>query len=203
MRSWFAGCDESTQLTFYMCNIRLAASLIQKRLSFFFDDRIRSTQFGFRANRSTTQPIHIMRRILEVFERQQNSFHVLFLDWSNAFDSVTFPAIESALHHMGVPLAFVKNNFVPFIVRDAGNASEISSQTRGLRQGCPLSPYLFNFVLSHLFHDVEESYISRFGLLSGVINTPRTRMTPPSCQTRRNKSLDSSTPPPTSKRSLH
>ena len=151
---------------------KVYASLIQKRLSHFFDDRIRSTQFGFRANRSTTQPIHIMRRILEVFERQQNSFHVLFLDWSKAFDSVTFAAIESALHHMGVPLAFVKNNFVPLIVRDAGNASEISSQTRGLRQGCPLSPYLFNFVLSHLFHDVEESYISQFGLLSGVINTP-------------------------------
>ena len=58
------------------------------------------------------------------------------------------------------------------MVRDSGFCSEVSPQTRGLRQGCPLSPYLFNFVPSHLFHDVETSYISQYGLLSGVINTP-------------------------------
>ena len=156
---------------------KLFASLIQKRLSHFFDDRIRSTQFGFRAKRSTTQPIHIMRRILEVFERQQNSLHLLFLDWSKAFDSVSFSAIESSLRHFGVPPLFIRSilslySSPKFIVRDSGFSSEISSQTRGLRQGCPLSPYLFNFVLSHLFHDVETSYVSQFGLLSGVINTP-------------------------------
>ena len=39
-------------------------------------------------------------------------------------------------------------------------------------KGCPLSLYLFNFVLSHLFHDVETAYTSQYGLLSGVINTP-------------------------------
>ena len=156
---------------------KIFASLIQKRLSHHFDDRIRSTQFGFRAKRSTTQPIHIMRRILEVFERQQNSLHLLFLDWSKAFDSVSFHSIETALIHFGVPTALVKSilslySSPKFTVRDAGFSSELSSQTRGLRQGCPLSPYLFNFVLSHLFHDVEQSYVSQFGLLSGVINTP-------------------------------
>ena len=76
-----------------------------------------------------------MRRILEVFERQQNSLHVFFLDWSTAFDSVTFPAIESALHHMGVPVLFVKSimslySALKFSVRDAGNTSDISRQTR-------------------------------------------------------------------------
>ena len=59
-----------------------------------------------------------------------------------------------------------------FCVRDAGKTSAVFSQTRGLRQGCPLSPYLFNFGISHLFHDVESPCVSQFGLLSGVINTP-------------------------------
>ena len=156
---------------------KVFASLIQKRLAHFFDSRIRSTQFGFRAKRSTNQPIHIMRRILEIFERQQNSLHVLFLDWSKAFDSVTFSAIESSLRFFGVPTLFVNSilslySSPKFRVRDAGRTSHVFPQTRGLRQGCPLSPYLFNFVLSHLFHDVESSYVSQFGLLSGVINTP-------------------------------
>ena len=154
---------------------KIFASLIQKRLSHYFDENIRSTQFGLRAKRSTNQPIHIMRRILEIYERQQNSLRVLFLDWSKAFDSVTFAAIESSLRFFGVPPLFIDSilslyRSPKFRVRDAGKISGIFPRTHGLRQGCPLSPYLLNFVLSHLFHGVETSYTSQFGFLSGVIN---------------------------------
>ena len=156
---------------------KIFASLIQKRLSSFFDDKIRPTQFGFRANRSTSQPIHIMRRLLESLERQQHPLHLLFLDWSKAFDSVTFESISAALTHFGIPPLF-KDSILSlysnpkFKVRDSGVTSPILSQTRGLRQGCPLSQYLFNLVLTHLFHDVEVAYSNQLGLLAGVLNTP-------------------------------
>ena len=39
-----------------------------------------------------TQPVHIMRRIIEVHERQSEPLRALFLGWSKAFDSVTFVA---------------------------------------------------------------------------------------------------------------
>ena len=117
-----------------------------------------------------------MRRILEICERHQNSLDILFLDWSKAFDSVSFWAIESSLRFFGIPPLFVDVvlSLYPspkFRIRDADKISGVYSQTRGLRQGCPLSPYLFNLILSLLFHDVETSYISQFGLLSGIINT--------------------------------
>ena len=125
--------------------IKIFASLLQKRFSSHFDDKIRPTQFGFRAHRSTSQPNHIMRRLLEAFERQQHPLHLLFLDWSNAFDSVTFESIASTLKHFGVPPLFQNATLSlysqpKFRVRDAGHTSPIYSQTRSLRQGCPLSP---------------------------------------------------------------
>ena len=59
-----------------------------------------------------------------------------------------------------------------FAVRDSGVTSEIHHQTKGLRQRCPLSPLLFSFVLTHLFHDVESKYAEQFGEISGVFYTP-------------------------------
>ena len=156
---------------------KIFASMIQSRLSHLLDDRIRPTQFGFRKNRSTTQPVHILRRLLEIHERQPSPFHALFLDWSKAFDSVTFTAIHSALEFMGCSSHMVRVIMAlyarpSFRVRDAGHTSPIKIQTKGLRQGCPLSPYLFSMILTHLFHDVETQYETQFGLLSGVIHTP-------------------------------
>ena len=151
--------------------------MLQSRISHLLDDRIRPTQFGFRKNRSTTQPIHILRRLLEVHERQPSPLHALFLDWSKAFDSVAFTAIQSAMQFMGVSphittVIMALYNSPSFRVRDSGYTSPVHVQTKGLRQGCPLSPYLFSMVLTHLFYDVERQYENRFGLLSGVIHTP-------------------------------
>ena len=101
---------------------KVYASLLQRRLVCFFDDDIRDRQFGFRPNRSTTQPTHIMRRIIEVRERQSETLHALFLDWSKAFDSVSFAAIEKAVHYMGVR----RRSFAPLWP---------STTIRGLRLG--------------------------------------------------------------------
>ena len=156
---------------------KIFASMLQLKLERSLDPRIRDRQFGFRKNRSTTQTIHIIRRLLEVFERQNSPFHALFVDWSKAFDSVTFTAIESAMEFVGVPAHTRKvimslYDNPTFLVRDSSQKSTIRTQTKGLRQGCPLSPYLFGFVLTHLFHDVETDYQTRFGEISGVIHVP-------------------------------
>ena len=81
------------------------------------------------------------------------------------------------MEHMGVPehtrkviMALYANP--TFLVRDSYQKSTIRTQTKGLRQGCPLSPYLFGFVLTHLFHDVEIDYQAKFGEISVVFHVP-------------------------------
>ena len=153
------------------------ASMLQSRLELYADSRLRNTQYGFRKNRSTTQPIHDMRRLLEVFERQNTPFHALFLDWSKAFDSVTFTSIKAAMQHAGIPehtinVIMALYNNPTFVVRDSSQKSSKQTQTKGLRQGCPLSPYLFGLILTHLFYDVEKSYETLYGEISGVFHVP-------------------------------
>ena len=47
---------------------KLMASMVQKRLAEAMDDRVDPAQSGFRKSRSTSQPIHIYRRIQETHE---------------------------------------------------------------------------------------------------------------------------------------
>ena len=134
---------------------KIFASMLQHKLQHHLDSKVRDRQFGFRKNRSTTQPIHIIRRLLEVFERQSSPFHALFIDWGKAFDSVTFTAIDAAMNHMGVPphtrkVAMALYANPTFVVRDSSQESTIRTQTKGFRQGCPLSPiYLVSSLLTH------------------------------------------------------
>ena len=81
------------------------------------------------------------------------------------------------MEHLGVPpharrVVMALYSIPTFLVRDSSYKSTIRTQTMGLRQGCPLSPYLFGCVLTHLFHDVELDYRSKYGEISGVFLVP-------------------------------
>ena len=62
---------------------KLMASMIQKRLSEAMDDRIDPAQLGFRKGRSTSQPIHIYRRVQEIHEEAGLELVTILLDWEN------------------------------------------------------------------------------------------------------------------------
>ena len=66
---------------------KLFAKIIHNRLQAAIDDRLRDTQFGFRATRSTAQPIHIIRRLIERAEATGQSLYTI-LDWEKACDKI-------------------------------------------------------------------------------------------------------------------
>ena len=57
-----------------------------------------------------------------------------------------------------------------FRVREGSTLSNSYSFKRGIRQGCPLSPYLLIIVLSVLFEDLYSSYRSLFQVLPSVLS---------------------------------
>ena len=76
---------------------KLMARIVQQRLEKAIDDRLRPSQYGFRTGRATSQPVHILRRLLEKAERTGTSLYVLLLDWKQAFDRVSVEALEVAM----------------------------------------------------------------------------------------------------------
>jgi hypothetical protein len=140
---------------------KLYAQLILNRMQQQVDQRLRKTQYGFRAARSTSDPIHMIRRLQDLFKQKSSPLHLFFMDWKQAFDKVEHSALRASLQRIGIPIPMIEAIMsmckAPlFFVAEAGNESPTFKASTGIRQGCPLSPFLFIIVLTLLFEDVDH-----------------------------------------------
>ena len=118
-------------------------------------------QYGFRPKRSTSQPLFTLRRLAEIAEEGQIPSVIAFLDWETTFDSLSHHALFRILERMRFPRqiidqikAIYKGPF--FKVLDPNGNSDTHHQHQGIRQGCTISPYLFNLVMHTLIHDTNR-----------------------------------------------
>ena len=89
-----------------------------------------------------------------------SQLHLLFLDWKMAFDKVDRESMCIALERLGVHHQYVDiirdlyTNQTFIITGITGDTVEDAPHA-GIRQGCPLSPYLFIMAMTVLFYDVD------------------------------------------------
>ena len=82
---------------------KVYACMLQQRLAHSIDHLLHPNQYGFRAGRSISTPLFLLRRLTEIFERHSTSLYILFLDWSQAFDSIGHPHLAASLRRYGIP----------------------------------------------------------------------------------------------------
>ena len=124
------------------------------------DEYLQRTQFGFRKNRSTADAIHCVRRIAEHGEQTKTPTHMVLLDWAKAFDKINREALYVAMEKMNVPKKYINvikamYTNTRFNITMEGQTSSWLAQETGIRQGCPLSPYLFLIIMTTFFHDIH------------------------------------------------
>ena len=142
-------CSNYRPISLLSTGYKLFAAVILGRLrAGGAEDRIWSSQFGFRSGRGTADAILLVRRIIEqVYERKDGQLLILSLDWAKAFDSIAPDRLLLSLRRFGIPEHFVQ--VIDAIYRDRRffvklgiHESEWYSQAYGIVQGCPLSPLL-------------------------------------------------------------
>ncbi len=157
-----------------LCSIhKIYAGLIQKRLAEAIDEDIDKCQYGFRKGRSTATAVACIRRIIDRAEASKTPLSVTFLDWEKAFDRIEQDKLIEALERMDIPEQFLKAikslyQNPQFSVKGKGNNSQWKTQKSGIRQGCPLSPYLFIIVMTVIFRDVHDGLNLTRGMVEGL-----------------------------------
>ena len=133
---------------------KLFTSILNKRLWEWTESnkKINDSQFGIRRNRRTTDALFIIHTISLFAVRQKKPLFLSFIDLSKAFDSVNHDLLwaiylQSTIYYQlfGVStkvLTILKHmyNNAASVVRYDGYTSSEFRCTKGVRQGCPLSP---------------------------------------------------------------
>ena len=121
---------------------------------------IAEVQFGFRRGRRCTDQIFIVRQICEKHLGEVKDVYFAFLDLEKAYDRVDRDALWNVLRLNGIGgrlLQGVKSLYVgsKACVRVGNEVSEWFPVRVGLRQGCVMSPWLFNLDIDGVLREVK------------------------------------------------
>ena len=148
-------CENHRGISLISIVSKVLSSIILRRLSSHREKQTRENQGGFRPGRGCIDHIFTLRQILELRHTYRRPTMVIFLDLKGAFDSVDRHSLIQCLAAKGVPPKFLQLVKALYAntrgrVRAYGKLSSEFATTSGVRQGCPLSPFLFNFVIDFL-----------------------------------------------------
>ena len=137
--------------------------VILNRLKNEAEEHLAEEQAGFRANRSTAEQIFNCRIMIEKhLQHQQDLFHN-FIDFKKAFDRVWHDGLWQVLRNFNIEEGLIL--CIEALYKNASSAVLLGSQvgdyfktTVGVRQGCLLSPVLFNLFLENIMRETLHDF---------------------------------------------
>ncbi|XP_024043083.1 uncharacterized protein LOC112099827 [Citrus clementina] len=152
-----------------LCNVvyRIVAKAIANRLKSILNHIISPNQSAFIPNRLIMDNVIIGYKCLHKIRHSKghrNGLVALKLDISKAYDRVEWDFLEQTMSNLGFSAKWISLimsciTTACFSVLINGNPVGLIKPKKGLRQGCPLSPYLFILcaeAFSNLLHQAER-----------------------------------------------
>ena len=123
--------------------------ILQARLQQYVNHELPDDQAGFRKGRGTRDQIANICWIIKKAREFQKNIHFCFIDYAKAFDCVDHNELWKILKEMGIPdhLTCLWRNLYAgqeATVRIGHGKPDWFQIRKGVRQGCILSPCLFN-----------------------------------------------------------
>jgi len=128
---------------------KIVANILRRWIEKKIEDVLGEDQFGFRRRKGTRDAIGMLRMISKRTLDIDEGLCVCFIDWQKAFDRVSWTKLMQILKETGIEWCerrLINNLYMVQSVKVRLNRGETRSVKigRGVRQGCCLSPILFN-----------------------------------------------------------
>ena len=129
--------------------------ILQARLQQYVNHELPDVQAGFRKGTGTRDQIANLCGIIKNQESSRRNIYIRFLDYAKAFDCVDHNKLCKNLKEMGIP------EHLTCLLRNLYAGQEATFRTghgtmdwfqieKGVRQGCILSPCLFNLYAEYI-----------------------------------------------------
>ena len=149
-------------------------NIIATRLSAYWEARnfLPEEKWGSRPHSSTTAMMFAVRSLQELGRKARVPLFLYFIDLQKAFDSVDCTLLWQVLAFFGILPQMIEvirqfhDGMRACVRSDDGRCSEWFEVAQGLRQGCVLSPLLFNVFFSAILLVALERFSKDAGILA-------------------------------------
>ncbi|GKB40109.1 putative RNA-directed DNA polymerase, partial [Tanacetum coccineum] len=150
---------------------KLIAKVLASRLAKVVDKIVSQEQSGFILGRQILDGPLMLSEMIDWFKKKKKKMLIFKVDFEKAFDYVSWKYLDFMLHNLGFGptwrswiKACLESSRTSILVN--GSPTSEFSVKRDLRQGDPLSPFLFIIVIEGLHTDLMEA--SHSGLILGI-----------------------------------
>jgi len=132
--------------------------ILQAMLQQYMNRELPYVQAGFRKNSEIRDQIANISWIIKKAREFQKNIYFCFINNAKAFDCVDHNKLWKILKEMGIPdhlTCFFRNLYAgqEATVRTGHGTTDWFQIGQGVRQGCILSPYLFNFYAEYIMRN--------------------------------------------------
>ena len=137
---------------------KVMLKILQARLQQYMNSELPDVQAGFRKGRGTRDQIANIHWIIRKASEFQKNIYFCFIDDANTFDCVDHNKLWKILKEMEIPdhlTCLLRNLYAcqEATVRTGHGTTDWFQIGKGLRQGCILSPCLFNFYAEYIMRN--------------------------------------------------
>ena len=142
---------------------KVFAKILDARIRQVTESQVMEEQAGFRVGRGCRDQIFVMRQLAEKTIEKDGKMYAAFIDLEKAYDKVWREDMWRTLAMYGVSgrllravKALYENSKARVRVED--ELTECFDVRQGVRQGCPLSPWLFNVFLDMVAREARAQF---------------------------------------------